>query len=157
MDAVRELFRRDHFAHHSGIEMVSVSPGQAVARMLVRPHHLNGLGVVQGGAIFTLADFAFAAAVNGRGLVAVAIDVNIHYLKGPRGGMLEATAREVALNPRLGSYLVDVRDDAGELVATFQGLAYRKKETVESVLGLESPAEAGKDLSAAPSPSGVLD
>lgn len=29
--------------------------------MTLHPHHLNGYGTVQGGAIFTLADFVFAA------------------------------------------------------------------------------------------------
>ena len=43
-------------------------------------------------------------------------------------GTLWADAREVSLNPKLGSYTIDVKDDAGQLVAVFQGLAYRKKD-----------------------------
>ena len=55
------LFKNDRFAERADIEPLSVSPGQAGEDDL-HPHHLNGYGTVQGGAIFTLADFAFAAA-----------------------------------------------------------------------------------------------
>jgi len=52
-------------------------------------------------------------------------------LKAAMAGVLTAKAREVALNPKLATYTVDVTDDAGELVAVFQGLVYRKKQTIE--------------------------
>ena len=45
-------------------------------------------------------------------------------------GTLWAEAREVSKNFKLGSYTVEVKDDQGELVAVFQGLAYRKSETI---------------------------
>jgi acyl-CoA thioesterase len=34
----------------------------------------------------------------------------------------------VSKNFKIGSYVVEVKDDQGDLVATFQGLAYRKKD-----------------------------
>ena len=43
-------------------------------------------------------------------------------------GTLWAEAREVSKNFKIGSYVVEVKDDQGDLVATFQGLAYRKKD-----------------------------
>jgi acyl-CoA thioesterase len=96
--------------------------------MVLHPHHLNGLGSVQGGAIFTLADYAFAAAANSHGTVAVAINVSITFMKAAATGTLWAEAREVSKNFKIGSYVVEVKDDQGDLVATFQGLAYRKKD-----------------------------
>jgi acyl-CoA thioesterase len=99
--------------------------------LAIQPWHYNALGIVQGGAIFTLADYAFAAASNAHGTVAVGINVSITYMKPATTGVLTAKAREVALNPKLASYTVDVTDDAGELVAVFQGLVYRKKQTIE--------------------------
>lgn len=130
---VKNFFRRDRFAAHSGMRLVSASPGRARARMRVGPGHLNGVGVVQGGAIFTLADLAFAAASNSHGTVAVAIQVGIQFLKAVDRGTLIAEAREVSLSPRLSSCEVRVTDGAGDLVAQFTGLAYRKKETLEEV------------------------
>jgi len=128
MHAVTRCLGNDRFAKQCGIELVSVEPGRACTRMTVVPEHLNGVGIVQGGAIFTLADFAFAAASNSYGTVAVAINVSISFLKATSSGVLVAEAKETSRNPRLGTYTVDVRDESGDLVATFQGMVYRKKD-----------------------------
>ncbi|MBN2508246.1 MAG: PaaI family thioesterase [Verrucomicrobia bacterium] len=130
MHAVHQMFQRDQYARHSGIELESVEPGKARARMSVLPCHLNGVGTVQGGALFTLADFAFAAASNSHGTIAVAINVSITFMKAVSSGTLTAAAEEVAINPRLGAYTVRITDESGALVAIFQGLAYRKKDPV---------------------------
>ena len=128
MATIRELFKKDQFAGHTNIELLSVSTGRATAKMTLHPHHLNALGTVQGGAIFTLSDFAFAAAANSHGTVAVAINASITFMKAPTTGTLWAEAREVSKNFKIGAYLVEVKDDQGDLVAQFQGLAYRKKD-----------------------------
>lgn len=59
-----EFFKKDRFAVMAGVELLEVKQGYAKARMLVTKEHLNGGGVCQGGALFTLADLAFAAAIN---------------------------------------------------------------------------------------------
>ena len=41
-------------------------------------------------------------------------------------GTLVAEAHEVALGRRLATYLIDVTDEAGDLVAQLQGTVYRK-------------------------------
>jgi acyl-CoA thioesterase len=128
METIKRCLAKDRFATHNNIELLSVSPGQATARMTLHPHHLNGLGMVQGGAIFTLADFAFAAASNSHGTAAVAINVNISFLKSVVTGTLRAEARELSKNFKLGTYTVEIKDDAGDLVAVFQGMVYRKKD-----------------------------
>jgi len=130
MKTITEFFHSDQFVHHCGIELVSHQPGHAVARLAVQPLHLNALGIVQGGAIFTLADYAFGVASNGHGTAAVGINVSITYLKATTSGTLTAEARELSLNPKLGSYTVNVTDESGALVAIFQGLAYRKKQVL---------------------------
>jgi acyl-CoA thioesterase len=128
METVRRCLQTDQFAKLAGIELVSVEPGQARAKMALTPQHCNGLGGVMGGAIFTLADYAFAAACNSYGTAAVAINVNISFLKAPKGGTLWAEAREISKNFKLGSYTVEVKDDQGEVIALFQGMAYRKQD-----------------------------
>jgi acyl-CoA thioesterase len=60
--------------------------------------------------------------------VTVAINGSITFMKAVSTGVLYAEAREIAKNFKLGSYTVEVRDDQGELVAQFQGVAYRKKD-----------------------------
>ena len=132
-DAIYRYMGKDQFATRANIELLSVSAGQARAKMVVGPQHLNGFGTVMGGAIFTLADYAFAAACNSHGTVAVAVNVSINYLKAATSGTLWADARELSKNFKLGSYTVDVRDDQGDLVAVFQGLAYRKKDRIDQI------------------------
>lgn len=130
LDSIRRLLARDRFAARNQVELLTVAPGHATAAMVVEPHHLNGVDTVQGGAIFTLADFAFAAAANSHGTVAVAINVSITFMKAVRGGRLLAEAREVSRNPKLGWYTVEVRNEAGELVALFQGMTYGKRDRI---------------------------
>jgi acyl-CoA thioesterase len=128
MADIRAMLSQDRFAAHAGISLEHVEPGLARARLAVEGRHLNGVGIVQGGAIFTLADFAFAAAANSTGSVAVAIDVSISFLKAVTGGVLTAEAREEAAVGRISTTLVRVTDEGGALVALFKGSAYRRRD-----------------------------
>ena len=125
---LKRLFKTDKYAELSNIELLTAGPGHATAKMTLQPHHLNALKTVQGGAIFTLADFTFAVACNSHGTMAVALNVNITFMKAATTGTLRAEARELSKNFKVGSYTVEIKDDAGDLVALFQGLAYRKKD-----------------------------
>jgi acyl-CoA thioesterase len=128
MKDMQQVFSNDQFARLAGIELLSVTPGHAVCQMEIKPHHLNGLQSVHGGAIFTLADFAFAVAGNSHGIPAVAINVNISYLKAATSGVLRAEAAEISLHAKLSTYTVRITNQAGDLIALFQGMAYRKGE-----------------------------
>lgn len=131
MEAVKRFFSaEDLFARHTGIELLDVGPGWAKASMKIEPFHFNGARTVHGGAIFTLADFAFAVASNSHGTLAMGINTSISFVKAATRGTLYAEAREQALNPKLASYLVRITDDANEVVALFQGMVYRKNETI---------------------------
>jgi acyl-CoA thioesterase len=131
MQEIWDFFKNDRFAQHSGIELLEIAEGRAKTRMTIEDKHLNGVDVVHGGAIFTLADLAFAAASNSHGTVAVAINASIWFVKAGRPGMtLTADAKETSRNPKLATYSIDVTDDAGELVARFEGMVYRKKDQI---------------------------
>lgn len=127
-DQLKRIFKTDRYAELSNIELLTAATGHATAKMTLHPHHLNALKTVQGGAIFTLADFTFAVACNSHGTLAVALNVSITFMKAATTGTLWAEAREISKNFKVGTYTVDVKDDAGDLVAQFQGLAYRKKD-----------------------------
>lgn len=115
-----------HFANHCGIELVDVAEGYARARMAVGDHHRNSVGMVHGGAIFTLADFACAVAANSHGEVCVGLNVDITYVKAPKGGVLHAEAKEVSRGPKIGTYTVHVTDEQDEVIAILQTTTYRK-------------------------------
>jgi len=118
----------DQFAKHSGIELLEVATGYAKARMMIMDYHLNGVKIVHGGAIFTLADFAFAAASNSHGKIAVAINATISFMKAATAGVLIAEAKEISLNSKLGNYIVNITDEDNNLFAVYQGTAYRKED-----------------------------
>lgn len=130
MPEVAAFFAQDRFAAHTGVVLMAARPGYARARMEVEARHLNANGTAHGGAIFTLADFCFGVAANTRGTVAVGINTTIAYVKAVKGGTLFAEAREVSQHTRLATYTVDITDDTGEVVAVFQGTAYRKKNAL---------------------------
>ena len=127
-EALEAFFRKDAFAAFVGIELLEAGGGGARARLKLKDHHLNGLGMVHGGAVFALADLTFAAAVNSRGRAAVAIHCSISYMKAPQGDTLVAEAREVSCGAKIAVYGIRITDATGELVSVFEGMAYRKKE-----------------------------
>ncbi len=130
MDAIKKLFDNDKFAKHVGIELIEVTPGKAKATLTIRQKHLNGIDVVHGGALFTLADFAFAAAANSHGNIAVAINATVTFLKSLSKGTLTALAEEISVTSKLSTYRVTITDDAEEPLAVFQGTAYRKNRKI---------------------------
>ena len=127
-ESIKQHFENDRFAAETGIRLVELRSGYAKAYLRLEQRHLNSVGIVQGGAIFTLADLAFAAASNSGGKVAVAINTTLSFLKATKTGTLHAEATEISRTRRLSVCTVRVTNEAGELVALFQGTAYIKDE-----------------------------
>jgi acyl-CoA thioesterase len=123
---IQEFLQGDKFALMAGIELLEVGNGYARARMQIQPCHLNGGGVCQGGAIFTLADLAFAAATNSHARLTLSVNSSINFFRSQSQGTLYAEAREVFSHKRLANCQVDITNEAGETVATFCGTGYRK-------------------------------
>ncbi|MCD6664744.1 MAG: hydroxyphenylacetyl-CoA thioesterase PaaI [Hydrogenophaga sp.] len=105
-----------------GMELVSVAPGRAVLRMMVKPLHLNGHQICHGGFIFTLADSTFAFACNSHNRNAVAAGCSIEFLKPAHAGdVLTCEGVEQTLQGRHGIYDMKVTNQKGEVVAMFRG------------------------------------
>jgi acyl-CoA thioesterase len=117
---------KDHFAAALGIQLVEVRDGYAKVSMKVEKNHTNALGFTHGGAIFSLADYAFAQACNYGDNVAVAVQVSINYLKpSVEGDVLTAEAVRVSDGKTTGLYHVTVKNGE-KTVAFFSGLAFKK-------------------------------
>lgn len=130
-----KFFEKDRFAHYVGIELIKAGPGYAVTSLKLEDKHLNGLDAVQGGAIFTLADFAFAAATNSNGLATVGINCSITYFKAPKGSVITAHAKETSTEKKICGCDVEVLDEDGTLVAKFSGTGYRINKTIDFETG----------------------
>jgi len=94
--------------------------------MTVTEDLLNFHGTPHGGAIYSLADAAFAAASNSHGLDAYGLETNISYLDTVAvGETIAATAEETHVGGRTAEYEVVVTGPDDERVATFRGRVYR--------------------------------
>ena len=128
---LKEFFKNDRFAELAGIELLEVGPGHAKACMKVTLQHLNGGGTCQGGALFTLADLAFAAAVNSHCMLTVSTSANITYVRPAKlGSCVYAEAVELVNHHRMPYAEVRITDEAGELLAIFTSSGYRKDQNI---------------------------
>ena len=123
-----KFLENDRFATFIGIELVKVQPGYALAKMEISEKHLNGVNIIQGGAIFTLADFAFAAASNACGQVTVGINANISYFQASKGKTLIAEAKEVAVSQKISNYNVDVFNENKDYIAQLSITGFKKNQ-----------------------------
>lgn len=127
IDEAREYFSKDRFATENGMTLDEVDATYAVASLTIDSRHKNAFGGVMGGAIFTLADFAFAALTNDRERVTVAQQVSINYFSQPKGARLVATARYKKDGRNSCVVNVDVVDDSGREIAQFVGTGFKLK------------------------------
>ena len=119
IEELRARFQRDRFATElTGADIREAEPGRAVCALSLRPVHLNANGAPMGGAVFTLADFAFAVAANGFAeQVTVSQHASVTFLSPAKGSELlaEASCRKAGRTTCL--YQVEVRDELGTYVA----------------------------------------
>ncbi len=126
MEKYKEFFKSDRFAMNAGVELLEVKLGFAKARMLVTNEHLNAGGVCQGGALFTLADLAFAAVANSHDQLTLSINANITFIRSVKEGYVYAEAVEVFNHHRIPFIEVRLVDEAGELIGVMTSSGYRK-------------------------------
>ena len=118
LNQLKEKFIHDLFvADGLGAVIEEASYGYARCSMEIQPRHCNALGIPMGGAVFTLADFAFAVAANQEGRDVVTQASQVTFLKAARGKYLTAEARQVKDGKRVCFYEVKVTDDLGAEVA----------------------------------------
>ncbi|MEG0039115.1 MULTISPECIES: hotdog fold thioesterase [Bacteroides] len=130
-----EFFKNDLFAANAGIELIEIREGYGKTQLTITADHLNAGGRTQGGAIFTLADLALAAAANSHGTLAFSLSSNITFVRSSGiGDTLTAEARERYMGRSTGYYQVDVTNQENELIATFESSVFRKKEQVPFAL-----------------------
>ena len=122
----------DRFAKNNGMQLTEVREGYAKAEMTVEERHLNGGGVCQGGALFTLADLAFAAVTNSHGLLTLGVQNSVTYVRSAcLGDHLTAEAIETVNHQKLPFCEMQVKNQHGDIICIVTGMAYRKKALME--------------------------
>ncbi|MBP3729320.1 MAG: PaaI family thioesterase [Lachnospiraceae bacterium] len=117
VEDAREHFHRDHFATENGVEIQDFGEGWARCTMRITEHHLNALGGVMGGTIFTLADMTAGMVANNYTSPSVTQQVSLNFLNPALGDLLTARAR-CRRNGRTSCVVnMDVTDDQGQDLA----------------------------------------
>lgn len=135
MDAVRkQAFMKkvseEPFPKLLDIRLVDVKEGYALCEMRYTDAMDNIHNMAHGGAIFSLIDEAFEISSNSHGTIAMALNMNITYVKPAiKNSMLQAESTEISRGRKTASYYITVKDSAG-LVAVCQALVYRKDDEI---------------------------
>jgi acyl-CoA thioesterase len=136
-EKIRAFFSADRYAAAAGIFIESVTEDSVVCSMKITDTHRNAAGAVQGGAIFTLADLAFAVhsnlalACGADTGVTVGQSCSISYLKSSRGSRLIARSLCLSKGRNMSVYRISVEDDLGVPIAEMHGNGF----TTQSPLG----------------------
>jgi acyl-CoA thioesterase len=121
---IKKFFEQDQFVKYIDIQIEQVQDGEAICSMPIFEHHLNAGRVVQGGAVFTLADIAFAVAAGSCNHVCVSLNSTISYLRPAAGRRLSARAVRISHARRTCVYQVEVTDEEGTKVAHIVATGY---------------------------------
>ncbi len=125
IEEARAFFKGDHFATLNGAMIKELDDDACVCAMALNDGHRNARGGVMGGAIFMLADFAFAVLANNRHRYTVSESVTVHFLHGAKGNVLFAKASCRKDGRTTCIYNVDAYDDMGTDVAVFTIIGHK--------------------------------
>lgn len=134
LQVYEKMMETDQFSKWLGLKLDKIKEGFCQMHFEIKEQMLNGFDSVHGGILFAASDSAFAFACNTHGLISVALDVHISYVRPAKEGEeLTVIAQKVHLGNKIGIYEVKIENEKGELVSIFKGTAYRtSKEVLEN-------------------------
>ena len=122
------VFANDRFATKlCGANIESVTENEVVCSMEITDDHLNAVGTVMGGAIFTLADFTFAVASNFHKDITVSVDSHISFLGVAKGKRLIAKSKCIKEGRSTCFYEIGISDELDNKVASVSVTGFVKR------------------------------
>jgi acyl-CoA thioesterase len=129
-DAYFKKVSEEPFARLLNIRLKDVDEGYALCEMDYTGEMDNFYGSAHGGALFSLIDEAFEVSSNSHENVAVALNMNVTYMRPPKKNTtLTAESREINRTKRTASYTITVRDE-NSLIVLCQALVYVKDQEI---------------------------
>lgn len=133
----RQKTEEPDFRTALGIKIVDRGEGWARGEMKAEKLHLNPLGIIHGGCLFSLADTVSGTAIMGYGRRVTTVNGNIQFLRpGKPEGTLTAVARAVKHGKTFSVCDCQVFDDTDALIAattmTFYHLEQKTEEKAEA-------------------------
>lgn len=116
-EKLKEL-RNVGFNKAVGVVMTEISEGYAKAEIEIGPQHINPIGSVHGGVLFTIADITAGAAATSRGRYMTTMSSNMNFLRPAINcKKLYGETREIKLGKQVCVYQVTITDDAAREIA----------------------------------------
>lgn len=113
------------FGRFIGTRFLERSEGFCKARLDIKPEHMNPIGTVHGGCLFTLADAVCGMAASSEGSICTTVDSHIQFLNAafwPK--YLIAVAKPKKIGRKIRNFLVEIRDDKDVLICTVDFVFY---------------------------------
>ncbi len=111
------LNKEDRFCVFNKMRLTVIREGYSEAELDVTTDSLNAVNYVQGGALYTLSDFAFAGAANSYGRKCVGLNSTISYIRPGMGKKLKAVAQMVNAGKTTCVCDVIVYNEEGKIVS----------------------------------------
>ncbi len=116
LELTKKIFEHDGFVKLTGLKIVEATEERAVVEVNITDAHRNASGSVQGGMLYSIADFAFAVLANYKHPLTVTQVGQISYIKAAYTDKVRAIATErVHVGHNCVSEVV-IEDDKGETV-----------------------------------------
>lgn len=123
-----ECFSNDIYAvTTTGVKLEEAGVDYAKCSLEIDKRHFNVDGNVMGGAIFTLADYAFGVAANTGNPQTVSLSSTINFIRGTKGPVLYAEAKCIKSGRNIGFFEITVTDNLGNIIATVMANGFRKQ------------------------------
>jgi acyl-CoA thioesterase len=131
LETANYLYKQDAFSQWLGIEILEIKEKYCHLKMPIKAEMINGLKTVHGGITFAFADSALAFSSNNSGEAAVALNCVINFTTPVRlGDTLFAESILLTETRKTGIYDITIKNQKGELVASFRGTVYKINKKV---------------------------
>lgn len=132
LDNPIHIVNRPHqFSYENGVLLTKVEPGYAEGVLQVGPDSVNPYGNVHGGALATLTDTVSGCCACSQGGSCVTANCSMEFLRPATGPLITCSATPKKLGRTLSVIQAELRNAAGELVATgtYTFFMYRERES----------------------------
>ena len=123
-EELREFFSKDGFARNAGCHIDSVGCDWSICSIDINDMHRNAFGMIMGGVMVTLADFAATVISNRPGKYTTANSLNTTFVGNSKSNRIKAYAR-LRRDGRSTNYTeVEICDDEGKQLAFITVLGF---------------------------------
>ncbi|MHB8126688.1 MAG: PaaI family thioesterase [Desulfitobacteriaceae bacterium] len=129
---ILEINQDNHYAHLTGIKLVALGPGKAIAELIVERHNSNMYETIHGGASATLADITMGLACYTKGITVMTGNINISFLAaGKAGDKIIAVGQVIRAGKTAFFAETSLEDENGRIIAKGTGTFFLKETFAE--------------------------